>query len=245
MVVIILIISSFFLQRKNVLPVVAIANYGPHTSLEASIKGVRDELANQGFKDGENIDIQIAEVGFDLSLIPQMITKLKSKSPKAIVVIGTPIAQYAKNVEKEIPLVFTDITDPISAGLIKTPHQSMGNITGVSDKQDLDVFMRALKEMMPNATKMGVLYTTNEDNDIALVNMLKDAGQRHQIEIISVPVEQARDVSLRVQLFKNKVDFIYVGASGAVQPALPAIVVEADKMGIPVFNVDKGAVLEG
>jgi putative ABC transport system substrate-binding protein len=48
-----------------------------------------------------------------------------------------------------------------------------------------------------------------------------------------------------MQEFKNKVDFIYVGTSGPIQPTLPTIVAEARKMHIPVFNVDAQAVRDG
>lgn len=238
--------AVIFLKNKNrsTLPIVAIANYGPHASLDEAIKGIKDGLSRQGFKDNENIKIHMSDVGFDQSLIPQMVTKLKSQNPAVMVVIGTPIAQFAKNEIKHIPIVFSVITDPVEAGLLKEVHKSDKNMTGVSDKQNIDELLNLSKKIMPNSTRVGMLYATSEANDIALVKMFKEVASQHKIEVISVPVDQARDVPFRMQLFKNKVDFIYVGASGAIQPTLPVIAAEADKMSIPIFNVNEKAVLD-
>ena len=97
---------------------------------------------------------------------------------------------------------------------------------------------------MPTAKKVGVLYATSEANDTALVKMLKEAASICHMEVLAIPIDQAREVPLRMQAFKGIVDFIYVGASGAIQPTLPAIVAQADKMGIPILNVNEKAVLD-
>ncbi|MDF1678618.1 MAG: ABC transporter substrate-binding protein [Legionellaceae bacterium] len=239
-----LVILGVHQQRKVALPVVAIANYGAHASLNASIEGIKEALSAEGFKDKETVDIQLADVNFDLGLVPQMISQLKSKHPKVMVVVGTPIAQYAKSVEKTIPLVFTDITNPVASGLLETETEASGNMTGASDRQNLDLFLTFAKETITQLKGVGVLYATGEANDKALVDMLKAAGMSHQVDVVAIQVDKARDVSMIMQAFKDKVDVIYVGASGAIQPTLPAIVLEADSMGIPVFNVDKQAVFD-
>ncbi len=221
---------------------VAIANWGPHNSLEESIQGLKAELTRQGFIEGEKIHYEIADVGFDPSLIGQMITKLKSSNPKVMVVLGTPVAQSAKNLVKDIPLVFGDITDPVEAGLVKKANKAAGNMSGASDKQDLNILLDFAKKLIPHAHTVGVLYSTAEANDAALVKMLEAAAEKAQMQVIAVPVDQARDVPMRMQAFKDKVDFIYVGVSGPIQPTLPAIVAAADKMKIPVFNADSEAV---
>lgn len=242
-----LLISTItFFNYKSVptLPVIAIANYGPHPSLDDSVKGIREELERLGFKDNENIKIQIADVGFDLSLIPQMVTKLKSQDPVVMVVIATPIAQFAKTAVKDTPIVFSVITDPVEAGLLTQANKAEANMTGASDKQDLQALLRMSKRIIPKAQRVGVLYATSEANDTALVKMLKEAANVCDMEVVAIPIDQARDVPLRMQAFIRNVDLIYVGASGAIQPTLPAIVAQADKMGIPILNVNEKAVLD-
>ena len=245
--IVIILVSIFlmlFLSRgeKDSLPIVAIANYGPHASLEAAIIGLKEELSRAGFVENKNIQYKISDVGFNASLIPQMIANLKSNHPKVMVVMTTPVAQFAKGTIKDIPLVYSAITDPVEAGLIKNSTQSDGNMTGSSDKQNLDLLLQFAKILMPRAKTVGLLYGTAEPNAIALVKMMKKAAENTGMQVMSIPIDQSRDIPIRIQGFKGRVDFIYVGASGPIQPALPTIVAESTLMNIPVLNVDEDAV---
>lgn len=233
---------SSFKSHTTPLPKIAIAHYGPHMSLEETIRGIKEGLAAKGFKDQENITIEIMDVNFDLTLISQMLMKLRASRPQAMIVVATPIAQNAKNTITDIPLFFTDITEPVAAGLLDDYHQTKGNMTGASDKQDLTVMLSFAKKMLPQAKRVGLLFATSEANDVALVEMMKSAATQVGMEVVCIPIEHARDIPFRMQAFKDKVDFIYVGVSGLIQPALPAIVHTADKLHIPVFNANEEAV---
>ncbi len=241
-IILIAFVALFNLTKSSNLPIVAIANYGPHSSLDNTIKGIKDELAAQGYIAGKTINYEILDVGFDSSLIPQMITKLKAQNPAVMIVMTTPVAQFAKNAVKNIPLVFADITDPVSAGLLKNESSPDGNMTGASERQDLELLLDFAKIMLPKANRVGVLYSTAETNDKALVQMLKTAANLKNMQVVTVSIDQPRDVHVRMQSFKDKVDFIYVGTSGPIQPTLPVIVAQADKMNIPIFNADSDAV---
>lgn len=229
----------------NKLTVVAIANYGPHSSLDATISGFKEQMRTEGFVENQNIRYETADVGFDPSMIQQMLITLKSKNPKAMLVMTTPVSQAAKGKLHDIPLIYAAITDPVEAGLIKEKYKADGNITGSSDMQDLKAFLTFAKSILPKAKSVGLLYATSEANDIALVNMMKKSAAEVDMSVVAIPVDQARDVQIRMQEFKNNVDIIYVGTSGPIQPTLPIISAEARKMHIPVFNVEAQAVKDG
>ena len=232
------VISFLTSKSPHNLPIVAIANWGPHSSLDETIRGLKDELARLGFKEGHTIAFEIMDVNFEPSLIMQMLSKLKSSNPKILVVLGTPVAQVAKGSIKDISIVFADVTDPVEAGLLAHPHQAALNLTGTSDKQDLDVLLSFVKKLLPHANKIGILYATGEANDLALIKMMEKSAKSMGMEVLAVPIEHARDVPLRMQAFKGQVDAIYVGSSGPIQPSLPSIVAAADQMHIPVFNLN-------
>lgn len=238
-------ISWFYFKQQSSLPIVAIANYGPHASLDAAIKGLKEELATQGFVEYKTISYTIADVSFDQALIPQTVTKLKNEHPKVMVVMSTPIAQYAKSKIIDIPLVYNVVTDPVDSGLIKEADHADGNMTGSSDMQDLGVLLSFVKLVLPKATTVGMMYSTADSNDMALLNMMRSAAASRGMTVVDVPVDQARDVPIRMLAFKDKVDFIYVGTSGPIQPTLPMIASEAQKMGIPIFNAEEQAVRDG
>jgi len=231
-----------FNKQSTNIPIIAIANYGPHSSLEDSIKGIKEELTNQGYIEGENIAYEIADVNFDTSLIPQMITNLKAKNPNVMITLATPVAQFAKHYIKNIPLIFNVVTDPVEAGLLKDGTKADGKTTCISDKQNLDLLLNFVKKIIPTAKRIGILYSTSEANDIALIRMMESAAKKNNMQVLSIAIDQSRDIPLRIQQFKDQVDFIYVGTSGAIQPALPSIIAEADKMMIPVFNANEEAV---
>lgn len=246
-VVITLVIAFITYNNKvnNKLPVVAIANYGPHTSLDAVIAGFKEQMQVEGFTENQTIRYEIADVGFDHALIPQTIASLRAHHPKAMVVISTPIAQFAKGKIKNLPLIYSSVTDPVGVGLLQEYNKSDGNMTGSSDMQDLNSLLQFAKSLLPNAKSIGLLYATSDSNDTSLVKMMQSAASEYDMSVVAIPVEQAREMPIRMQGFKGKVDLIYVGVSGPIQPTLPAIAVEAHKMRIPVFNADIQAVRDG
>jgi putative ABC transport system substrate-binding protein len=221
-------------QKDSNIPLIAIANYGPHSSLQETIDGLKAKLTQLGYVEDKTIRYEITDVNFETSLIIQMLNKLKSNKPNTIVAISTPVAQAAKNTITAIPVVYADVTDPVEAGLVSDDPNS--NITGASDKQDLSLMLKLAKQLFPSAKKVGVLYSTGEANDLSLVNMLISTGKELGLEVVSVPVEHTRDVVTRMKLFKDNVDFIYTGSSGAIQASLPAISSSAQAMQLPLFN---------
>lgn len=219
---------------------VVIANYGPHPSLQESIDGIKRGIAEKC----ESCKIFVQDVSFDSSLIPQMIDKLVSMKPRIMFVITTPMAQYAKNKVRDIPLIYVAVTDPVGAGLLKHHDKSDSNMTGVSDAQDLHATLTFIKDMLPNAKKVGMLYATSESNDVYLHAQMEAMTEKLGLHLISVPIDSTRDVAMRVNKLSG-VDCIYVGASGPVQPSLPVIAAYADKMNIPLINLHDDAVRNG
>ena len=221
-------------QKDPSLPLIAIANYGPHSSLQETIDGLKAKLTQLGYVEDKTIRYEITDVNFETSLVIQMLNKLKSNKPHIIVAISTPVAQAAKNTITDIPVVYADVTDPVEAGLVSNDPNS--NITGTSDKQDLSLMFKLAKQLLPSAKKVGVLYSTGEANDLSLVNMLVATSKELGLEVVAIPVEHTRDVVTRMKLFKDKVDFIYTGSSGAIQASLPAISSAVQAMQLPLFN---------
>jgi putative ABC transport system substrate-binding protein len=230
--------------EKQDIPLVAIVNYGQIPPLLSSINGIRKELSEAGFTEGKNIRYEIADVAFDHSIIPQTVMNLKSHNPKVMVVMSTPIAQFTKGKIHDIPVVYNVVTDPVAAKLINSPTKSTDNIVGSSDMQNLSAFLGFVKSILPNATSVGMLYLTSDSNDNVLIDMMRKEADLLGMSVIAIPVDQIRDIPVRLQELRGKADLIYVGASG-LQSALPVISGEAGKMGIPVFNMEEQSVRDG
>ena len=182
-------------RQPSNLPVIAIANYGPHESLEMTIKGIKLELESSGFLENKNIRYEIMDVGFDPNLIPKMLLGLKSKSPRVMVVMTTPVAQMAHQMIKDVPLVFSVVTDPKKAGLA-SDHKSI-SMLGSSDRQDFDSVLDFIVSVIPDAHRIGVMYAPSEGNDVAMINHLKKSSLKKNIDVVSLPVDHSRDVQGR------------------------------------------------
>jgi putative ABC transport system substrate-binding protein len=224
---------------------VAIANYGPHITLEESIKGFKQSMSEAGYIEGTNVTYIESHVNFDQTLIPQMLAQLKAAKPNLILTLTTPISLAAKHIIKDIPLVFTCITDPVAVGLVPSRESGGTNITGSSDIPNMLAVLNFAQRILPNAKKVGLLYSTSEANDTALKDALSSAAETHDMQFTAVGIDQSRDIPQRIQLLKDKADFLYVGTSGAIQPALPAIVANANRLKIPVINADSESVEQG
>lgn len=170
----------------------------------------------EGFIENQTIRYEIADIGFDHALIPQTIASLRTHLPKAMVVVSTPIAQLAKGKIKNLPLIYSSVTDPVDVGLLQEYDKSDDNTTGSSDMQDLKSLLQFAKSLLPNAKSIGLLYAISDSNDTSLVKLMQSAALEYDMSVVAIPVEQGREVPIRMQGFKGKVDLIYVGVSGPI-----------------------------
>jgi putative ABC transport system substrate-binding protein len=232
-------------SEKQEIPLVAIVNYGQIPPLLTSIDGIKKELSECGYVENETVRYETVDVAFDQTMIPQTVMNLKSHNPKVMVLISTSIAQFAKGKIHDIPLVFHAVTDPVDAKLINVKTESTDNITGSSDMQNLNALLTFIQSILPQAKTIGMLYATSESNDTSLLNMMRREADAFGMSVIAIPVDQMRDIPIRIQQLKGKADLIYVEASGCLQSALAVISGEAEKMNIPVFNIEEQSVQDG
>ena len=135
-----------------------------------------------------------------------------------MVVMTTPVAQFAKGKIHDVPLIYSVVTDPVDAGLIKEQNLANKNMTGSSDMQNLDSLIKFAKLLLPEAKRIGLLYAILDSNDTALLNMMRTSAASLNMEVVAIPVEQARDVPLRMQEFKDKVDLFTLEPAALFNP---------------------------
>ncbi len=232
-----------FLSTTKLQPIhktkIAIANWGKHISLERTIQGIKDGFNKAGYIEGEHFQYEILDAQFNQSLISSIITQLKKNNPTLLIALATPVAQIARNEITDIPIIFTDITDPLNSGLIEEDLKPLNNITGVSDQQDLDAFLDFVLKLIPRAEKIGILFSSSESNDRSLVKMMESAAAHHTMQVLAMPIEDSRNIQNIMQKFKNSVDLIYLGTSASIQNSISEIAHESDLLKIPIFNSDE------
>ncbi len=214
-------------------PVIGINQYSQHASLDNCREGFLLGLEEAGLVEGVDYTIDYQNAGFDDNVATQIAQNFSANNVALMCAIATPSATacYAAAEDKDIPVIFTAITDPEKAKL------TGGNITGTSDKLPIEGQLQLIREMQPDAKTIGILYTTSEPNSVSAVEeyQAKAADYGFTIEALGVmtqaEVNQATDtlISKGVDCFTNLTDNNVVGV-------LPSILEKTNDAGIPVYG---------
>ena len=218
---------------KTKVKTIGIVQYGEHASLDNCRIGFLQGLEKAGLKEGVDFTVDYQNAGFDDTVDTQIASGFAAKNVDLMCAIATPsaVACFSAAEEKNIPVIFTAISDPVQAGL------DSGNITGTSDKLPVEAQLDLIRQIQPEAKSIGIIYTTSEANSVSTIAeyQAKAADYGFTIEAIGVTaqseVTQAVDtlISRGVDLLNNLTDNNVVGV-------LPAILEKTNEAGIPVYG---------
>ena len=226
---------------------IGVAQYAVHGSLDNCRGGILKGLAEEGFVEGENLEVIYENANGDGSLSGQIITNFVSNNVDMVCAIATPIAQSAYSVTKrsDIPVIYTAVTDPVLAELATEDQMPVGNITGTSDKLPVSEQLSMIREILPEAKTVGILYSTNEVNSQAAIEEYKKAAPEFGLEIVESGISTSADIPLAAEQLAAKVDCISNLTDNNVVSSLPVVLEAASKNGIPVFGSEIEQVKRG
>jgi putative ABC transport system substrate-binding protein len=218
--------------------VVSIANFGEHPALRAAVNGFRAELVRQGFAEGRDIAFDDQHINFDRTLVPQLLANAQAKKPAMIVAVTTPIAQASIRAvtDKSIPIVFMSVVDPVVAKIVPSWDRGSDTHTGATLYPDFNASLAFVRQLLPNARRLGIPYNPGEDNDVTNMREMRAAAPRHGFEIAEVGIDTAADIPQRLQSLAGKVDAVFVIQSNLLQTSLPVIAATTQRMGVPAIN---------
>lgn len=228
-------------------PIVAISQVVEHEALNETYKGIMDELEAQDYVKGKNIDILFETAQGSPLLAGQIAQKFAGMKPSVMVGIGTTAAQslVSANRGKNIPIVFSSVTDPVGAQLVASLTNPGSGVTGVSNWIPLPPQLTKYKEILPNLKRLGIIFNPGEGNSVILVNRLKDLGPQMGIDVIEAPATISVEVGSAAEHISNKVDAIFISNDNTALSAFEAIVNVANRSKIPVFVSDTDMVKRG
>lgn len=224
---------------------VSITTIVEHPALEEIRRGIIDQLANEGFKEGETIKIDYQNAQGSSATAGQIARKFVGDNPDVIIPITTPSAQPVAAATRQIPVVFSAITDPISAKLVKHWGKNKGNIVGVSDQIPLEPQVELIQTLVPQVKAIGYVYSPGEINSVTVLDMLKAASQKVGIRVIAVPAQRTIDISTAARSLIGKVEVIYTSTDNNVVSAYDALYKVAVENKIPLIAADFGSVERG
>ncbi|HMO49052.1 MAG TPA: ABC transporter substrate-binding protein [Rubrivivax sp.] len=224
---------------------VAVTAIVEHPALDAVRDGVRDELRAAGFEAGKNLKFEYQSAQGNTGTAAQIARKYVGAQPDAIVAIATPSAQAVVAATKDIPVVYSAVTDPVAAKLVKTWDASGTNVTGVSDMSPLDKHLELMHKVAPSAKRVGVIYSPGEANSVAIVEALKKAAPAAGFVLVEAAAARSVDVAGAAQSLVGKADVIYAPTDNNVMSAFEGIVKVAQAAKIPLVAADTDAVKRG
>ena len=220
-----------------------------HPALNASRDGVKDALQEvYGYVPDKDIIYDMQSAQNDVATANTIAHKFISDKVNVIVAIATPTSQAAANATKDIPIVFSAVTDPVSAGLVKDLQKPGGNVTGVSDMTPVDRQIEMLKYLFPNVKNLGTVYNAGEVNSVVTNDLAKKACEKNGMSLFEATVSTTADVAMATQSLVGKVDAIYVSTDNTVVSALETVIKVCQDKKIPLILADpttleKGATL--
>ena len=212
---------------------IGIIQFGTHPSLQDCYDGIIEGLKEGLGDEFDSYKIDLQNSNFDASTSAAQAKTLVSKKSKIIAAIATPSAMAAASAAKgTTPVVYCAVSDPKSAGLTE-----MENVTGSSDLLDFDGQLALIKAFIPTVTRIGVLYTTSEENSISQIATLKEKASALGITIVEQAITNANEIPTATDALINKgIDCITNLTDNTVVGALDVILAKTDAAGIPVFG---------
>ncbi len=208
-----------------------------HPALEADQKGFEQALKDNGVQ--ATYDYQNAQG--EMPNAQAIAQKFASGNYDLIHSIATPTSQAACKVIKNIPVVYSSVTDPVGAGLVKTMGPDGRNVTGVSDAWPIDRQIALYHEMLPSAKKWGTIYNAGDANSVTSIGWTREAMKKRGLKLIEVTISNSSEVYTAAQSLVGKVDAIYITSDNTVASALGSVAKVANANKIPFFvgNTDQ------
>ena len=223
--------------------VVAITQIVEHPALDAVYQGIRDELEAQGYNDGEQVHIMHESAQGNAAIASQIARKFVGEGPDVIVAIATPSAQTMA--AGQTPVVFSAVTDPVGAKLVKSLKAPGANITGVTDMLPIERHLDLLERVVPDAKRIGTVYNPGEANAVALVELLEERLQARDMELVKAAATKTSEVLGAARSLVGKADAIYLTTDNTVISAVEAVISVGERASIPVFAADTATVSRG
>ena len=196
---------------------IGIEQFAEHGSLDNCREGFLKGLEAEGIVEGENLTVDYQNAASDMGTAGQISDSFVSDGVDMICAIATPSAQSAYNaaMDSDIPV---------------------GNVTGTSDKLPIEEQLKMIREILPDAKTLGIMYTTSEANSISAIEEYEELAGDYGFELVTTGISTTADVSLAADDLLSQVDCITNLTDNTVVASLPTILEKANEKNIPVFG---------
>ncbi|HEM5238331.1 TPA: ABC transporter substrate-binding protein [Streptococcus suis] len=239
--------SSSSEQASSDVVKVGVLQYMEHESLTAAREGFVAELEANGYKEGEKLVLDYQNAQGDQANLQTISEKLIDGND-IVLAIATPSAQSLATVSTETPIVFTAVTDPLSADLVESIEKPGGLLTGTSDQAPIDKQVELLGQAVPDAKTVGILYTTSERNSEVQVEQAKELLEKAGYKVVVKGITSSNEVQDATTSLMKDVDALFIPTDNTVASTMTMIGELSVEHKVPVIGgstdmVDEGGLL--
>lgn len=218
-----------------------------HASLDEAYKGFVDGLADAGYVEGENLEIDYQNASGEVSNCQSICDVFKTNNDDLVLAIATNAAQSAVSTfqETDTPVLFTAVTDPVDAGLVESLDAPGKNVTGTSDLPVIADQISVIKDIQPDCKKIAILYTSSEANSKVQAEQASAAAKKLGMEVVVQTSSSSNDIPQVISSVANDVDAIYLPADNAFASAMATVNNKAVEYQIPVYAGVEAMIQEG
>ncbi|WP_432205063.1 ABC transporter substrate-binding protein [Cetobacterium somerae] len=209
---------------------IGISQIVEHPALDAVRIGVEEGLKKSELE--FKLDSQIAQG--DMTVQQLIMNNFKKNKKDFIVAISTPTLQSAMNTTNEIPILFGAITNPELAGVTSDKI----NVTGVSDRVPPELMVNLVKEILPSAKTIGIIFNPSEKNSEVNVELLKEITKNNNMNLVDVGITSTNELPSALDVVLNKSDVLFTITDNLTMSSSPLILSKAKAKKIPVIAMD-------
>ena len=223
-------------KKKDVFRI-GISQFITHQSLDATREGFVDELAKQGYVEGENIEIDLQNAQGEQRNL-KTISQQLAESSDVVLAIATPSAQSLANTTQTTPVIFSAVTDPVSAKLVESREHPGGNVTGTSDQSSdaISTQINLIKKVLPKAKTIGILYTQSEPNSAVQKDEAKRLLEEKGFTVVEKTILDSNNVKAAAESLMTEVDMVFVPTDNIISSTMETVKQVSIKHKVPVFG---------
>ncbi|MFN7628184.1 MAG: ABC transporter substrate-binding protein [Pirellula sp.] len=234
------------------IPRIAFVQHASIKAIDDGRVGAIEQLKKRGYIDGETVSIKYFNAEGDIGTANAIAKEVTSGSYDFILTMSTPSLQTVASANKsagQITHVFGLVTDPYSAGVgidredhLKHPPY----MTGMGSMQPIESILRYIKEMRPEARRIGLVWNPAESNSAAQTLLARALCKEMSLELIEGSVENSAAVQEATNsVLSRGVDCMWISGDITVSSANTLVIRAASNAGVPVFCSLPSAVLLG
>lgn len=223
-------------KKKDVFRI-GISQFITHQSLDATREGFVDELAKQGYIEGKNIEIDLQNAQGEQRNL-KTISQQLAESSDVVLAIATPSAQSLANATQTTPVIFSAVTDPVSAKLVESREHPGGNVTGTSDQSSdaISTQINLIKKVLPKAKTIGILYTQSEPNSVVQKDEAKRLLEEKGFTVVEKTILDSNNVKVAAESLMAEVDMVFVPTDNIISSTMETVKQVSIKHKVPVFG---------